>query len=407
MTERSIQDLLKDITHGAWPKESFIIAIDGCGGSGKSRLAKELASLDSRICIVHFDDFYCTSMGNADDCDGLPQFDWKRLERELLIPLSQNKNAAYQRYDWVLNALDNWIEVNTGKIVIIEGVYSLTKALQKYYDYKIWVDCPLDIRLTRAKGRDKEYNMNTMDLWLNEWIPRENNYILHQNPFQAADVIIDGSGLNADIENGELHILDSHTLNDDTDRLNDNPIQGIESELNGMSKNEFIDHILDSYKEDLGNYYNTYKNHVYRVYNFAVPYINAESDVKTLAIASAFHDLGIWANSTFDYINPLVALARKYAVDNNLNAQTLNEIEIMIREHHKLTREKTSKLAEIFRQADLVDLTLGLIRKGRDKAHIKKIRETFPNKGFHLYLCKLFFKNLLKNPFKPLPMYKW
>jgi len=173
-----------------------------------------------------------------------------------------------------------------------------------------------------------------------------------------------------------------------------------------VTQNEIIDQILHSFKKELGNNYEAYKNHVYRVYNYSLPYIQSENDIKIISIAAAFHDLGIWTNNTFDYLKPSIDLAIQYAINNNLDNSTLIEIETIISEHHKLSRVKTSKLAEIFRQSDMVDLTLGIIRKSRNKNDIKVIRSTFPNRGFHAYLFKLFFKNLVKHPTKPLPMYK-
>jgi hypothetical protein len=49
-------------------------------------------------------------------------------------------------------------------------------------------------------------------LWLNDWIPRENNYVSKEKPYCSANLIIDGSGLSADIEHGELNILDLDTV---------------------------------------------------------------------------------------------------------------------------------------------------------------------------------------------------
>jgi hypothetical protein len=80
---------------------------------------------------------------------------------------------------------------------------------------------------------------------------------------------------------------------------------------------------------------------------------------------------------------------------------------LMINNHHKLTTVESSTLAEIFREADLIDLSLGLIPKGRKKKDIRLIRELFPNKGFHLILAKLFIKNLISNPTHPFPIFKF
>lgn len=174
-----------------------------------------------------------------------------------------------------------------------------------------------------------------------------------------------------------------------------------------ITKNDMIDSILQSYKTELGNDFEQYRNHVYRVYNFAVPLVSSDQDAKTLSIAAAFHDLGIWTNKTFDYLEPSVHMAKQFSEANGLDSATIYEIETIIYFHHKISGIKSSSLAEIFRQADLTDLSLGFIRCGRTPKNIKMIRNTFPNKGFHLNLTRLFIKNLFKNPLKPLPMYKF
>jgi HD superfamily phosphohydrolase YqeK len=58
-----------------------------------------------------------------------------------------------------------------------------------------------------------------------------------------------------------------------------------------ISQNNIIDPILNSYKHELGNDFEQYRNHVYRVYNFAVPYVTSTPDIETLSVAAAFHDL--------------------------------------------------------------------------------------------------------------------
>jgi hypothetical protein len=174
-----------------------------------------------------------------------------------------------------------------------------------------------------------------------------------------------------------------------------------------VTHNKLIESILNTYKPYLANEFDAYRNHVYRVFNFAVPFVKLDQDIETLAIAAAFHDLGIWTGKTFDYLGPSIELAKLYAESNTLSLETIQEIETIISEHHKLSKIISSALAEIFRQADLVDLSLGLIRCKRKSEYISLIKRTFPNKGFHLNLTKLFFRNLLKNPLSPLPMYKW
>lgn len=170
--------------------------------------------------------------------------------------------------------------------------------------------------------------------------------------------------------------------------------------------NSTINNILNIYKPELGGNYEPYRNHVYRVYNFCLSRLNSNEDLEKLSIAAAFHDLGIWTHGTFDYLAPSAELARMYCNQQNISLPDTNEVEIIINNHHKLSTVDSSFLAEIFRESDLIDLSLGFVSKGRKKEDIRLIRTLFPNKGFHLFLLKLFLKNLIINPTRPFPIFK-
>lgn len=171
--------------------------------------------------------------------------------------------------------------------------------------------------------------------------------------------------------------------------------------------NEIADRILDAHRSALGSGYEQYRNHIYRVLNFALPLVVEQQEKETLTIAAAFHDLGIWTHRTFDYLEPSVNLVKQYSAEYHLSREENTAIESIIRNHHKITRFRGLALTEIFRQADLVDLSLGVIRCGRSRESIRHVRKAFPNKGFHLNLTKLFLKNLVRKPWKPLPMYRF
>ncbi|MBS1507889.1 MAG: HD domain-containing protein [Bacteroidetes bacterium] len=174
-----------------------------------------------------------------------------------------------------------------------------------------------------------------------------------------------------------------------------------------VSHHPTIENILHSYRESLGTNFSCYRNHVYRVYNFVATGFTDPQDLELLAVAAAFHDLGIWTHHTFDYLQPSNKLAEKYAIENHIPADKANTLFLIIDQHHKLSKISTSPLAEAFRVADLVDLSLGLIRKGVNKKFIQEVKREFPNQGFHIFLIRIFLKNLFTHPMKPLPMYKW
>ncbi len=172
-----------------------------------------------------------------------------------------------------------------------------------------------------------------------------------------------------------------------------------------ITLHRLIDSILESHQKELGNDYDRYRNHVYRVLNYSLPHLKTNEELHKMAIAAAFHDIGIWTNHTFDYLSPSIELAHDYCKKQNIDGTIAFEIEQIIANHHKLTSLKSSKLAEIFRKADLTDLTFGST-KTLSKEELNSIKRTFPYCGFHRFLVKLFLKNLIKHPLHPFPIFK-
>ncbi|WP_046176087.1 uridine kinase family protein [Domibacillus indicus] len=169
--------------------QTFIIAIDGCGGAGKSTLAGALQKeLGNTAVIVHADDFYQVSSKRNSSIGG--SWDLNRLENQLLKPLRQNMPARYERYDWETDQLAEIHAVPPGGFVIVEGCYTMLERFLPYYNFKIWVDSPREIRLQRGIERDGE---GLRSMWEDVWMPGEQVYIQEQYPAGAADIIISGT----------------------------------------------------------------------------------------------------------------------------------------------------------------------------------------------------------------------
>jgi hypothetical protein len=173
-----------------------------------------------------------------------------------------------------------------------------------------------------------------------------------------------------------------------------------------ITQNHAIDTIFRLYNQQLGSNFVPYRNHVYRVFNLTLAKHKPDS-IRVLEVAAAFHDLGIYTHSTFDYLDPSIELALQYAQKLGFSNTELQELQAIIFYHHKLSRVRVSALAEAFRLADITDLSWGLLPNSHPKALIACLKTNLPSKGFHLSLTRLFFKNLWRNPFNPLPMYKW
>ncbi len=169
-----------------------------------------------------------------------------------------------------------------------------------------------------------------------------------------------------------------------------------------------LEEILGNWKKEIGKDYQGYKNHVYRLVHFCLAlHPSNEEEREKIIIAGCFHDLGIWSNNTFDYLEPSIELARNY-LEKEDKGSMLAEIERMIFFHHKITRFNDSNypLVESFRKADLVDVSLGMLRSGLSRKQVKLVRKSFPNSGFHKTFLRLTYSEFKKNPLKPLPVMK-
>ncbi len=153
-----------------------------------------------------------------------------------------------------------------------------------------------------------------------------------------------------------------------------------------------------------------YKNHVYRMFNYAAWYINYDEDeLRKLAIAAAFHDIGIWTHSTFDYLAPSEQTAMQYLQRFALPEAWSMEVGLMIERHHQVKQYNGlfRKNVEAFRKADLADLSKGLIRGKLPFAAVTQSVDVFPYLGFHGLLVGFAAKQFFAHPLNPFPMLRW
>lgn len=167
--------------------------------------------------------------------------------------------------------------------------------------------------------------------------------------------------------------------------------------------------ILDAHADRLGSDFTGYWNHTHRIANLCAAHAPDGAEVlEKIAIAAAFHDLGIWTHGTVDYLKPSIGLAEAH-LDSIGMSHWKPEIAAMISWHHKLTpcRDEPHLLVEPFRRADWSDVTLGLLAFGVPRKFIRALYDTWPSAGFHKRLVQLEATQLRRNPLKPLPVLKW
>ena len=85
-----------------------------------------------------------------------------------------------------------------------------------------------------------------------------------------------------------------------------------------VTTHPLIEEVLEKWHDKIGDDYPAIRGHNYRMFNFCVA-LSGRSDpatVKKIAIAAAFHDIGIWTHGTFDYLPPSCDLAMAYLKEN-------------------------------------------------------------------------------------------
>lgn len=169
-----------------------------------------------------------------------------------------------------------------------------------------------------------------------------------------------------------------------------------------------LDELLNANAGALGDDFTLYRNHTYRVVNLCIVQgANDPVQLEKVAIAAAFHDLGIWTDRTFDYLPPSIRLASAYLASSD-RADWTAEVTAMILQHHKIRayRGNWNELAEPFRRADWADVTRGVISYGLSRRLIGDLFARWPSAGFHRKLALLELNRLRTHPWSPLPMLK-
>lgn len=126
---------------------------------------------------------------------------WERIRDEVIAPLRGGKLARFQLYDWVEDCLNEWVEIDADGVTIIDGVFALRHELADYYDLRIWLSCPREIRARRLLNRGSS---QAEGVDLDYWWPIEERYHAAHTPEKSAHLVIDSA---ADGGIGSLNVV--------------------------------------------------------------------------------------------------------------------------------------------------------------------------------------------------------
>ena len=165
-------------------KPHVIVGITGFGGSGKSYLSDRLRDyfgIDDNQ-IVRIDNLYGPNPRGSSIFD---QSDWELIE-SILKASSAGKRLEYQGKDYKGKIL--YFDEDLPEIVIFEGIRLLQPKFNKYFDFQVWIDCPQDFAIKRAKERDLSQGENEerVAMWDTDWGPKDKKYFDTYRPARLA-----------------------------------------------------------------------------------------------------------------------------------------------------------------------------------------------------------------------------
>mmetsp|Transcript_2315 Transcript_2315/g.3649 ORF Transcript_2315/g.3649 Transcript_2315/m.3649 type:complete len:263 (-) Transcript_2315:230-1018(-) len=208
-----------------------------------------------------------------------------------------------------------------------------------------------------------------------------------------------------------------------------------QNEIVVISNLDSVEKELSKYRDIIGEDYNGYRNHIYRVLSYSMHFLGSEgqSYQDLVATALVYHDIGLWSADTLAYLEPSTALAQGQLI--KFAPSDLQLIDHIIMNHHKLwpvtaddivlqesdatvtptatdfngdSAANTGSAAanmdgskqqqphlhpslhlvvEAVRRADWIDATNGMLNKGMPWRHIATVKNAIPAEGFYKTLA--------------------
>lgn len=168
--------------------ENIIIAIDGRCASGKTTLASRLSEIYD-CNVFHMDDFFLRPEQRSEERLNTAgeNVDHERFLEEILLPLKQNRDVSFRRFDCHSLRLEAPTAVPKKRLNIIEGSYSFHPSLYDYYDFTVFSDISPELQKERISARN---TAEMAEKFFSVWIPLEEKYFNALGVMQKADLII-------------------------------------------------------------------------------------------------------------------------------------------------------------------------------------------------------------------------
>lgn len=155
-------------------KGSVKLAIEGGSASGKTTLSAILEQVYD-CTVLHMDDFFLQSHQRTTERLLKPggNIDIERFVREVLIPLKQNKDIQYRKFDCQTMQIKPAETISPKKLTIVEGAYSMHPQTAGSYNLSVFLDIDSQLQKERITKRNTP---QMAERFFSQWIPMENLY---------------------------------------------------------------------------------------------------------------------------------------------------------------------------------------------------------------------------------------
>jgi uridine kinase len=194
-----------ELPHGG----PLMVGIDGITASGKTTFADTLAQmigeLDRPVVRTTIDGFHHPPETRYQQGKESPEgyyadsFDYDTLVKTLLSPLSnlgdEKLDLPTATYDFRTQreVPDSHASFDAGTILLFDGVMLFREEINRYWDYRIYVDARYQTGFIRGVPRDSKSEEDQMVVgqkYLNRYFPGQRYYQATAKPLDQADVIL-------------------------------------------------------------------------------------------------------------------------------------------------------------------------------------------------------------------------
>ena len=188
--------------HGS--RGCLVAAISGIDAAGKTTLARQVAhDLESRglrAALIHLDSWHAPPQDRFGPSRS-PEHFYRNAFRlpelfDRLVEPLRRKGSLKLTVDLIRLPgnvpYSHTYDFRNVEVILLEGIFLLKRELRPRYDLSFWLDCPFDVALRRALGRNQEW-MSAAEIvrdYTDLYFPAQRLHLERDRPHDAADLVL-------------------------------------------------------------------------------------------------------------------------------------------------------------------------------------------------------------------------